>query len=262
MVRAYAMLSFLAILGIWLGAPDVLDTRDKIFWSGLLLGGLAPVLWLDTIRKFGSRSLRSIPLMIRIIALSRRAGLLGWIVFFCLCLWLNPMSLHPSPYRVHMSIALVAAIGFLLLQPPAVLMLGESCAATGRALSSVSNAAFPFRTVALLDQRRTGYILGSFSPVTDNLRTKSGSQWQEVADSLEDVAFLIVLDARSDSPAVAFEVGQIVARPDRLQRTLFIVGPNGESPALAAHGLASDSPGICSTNEQMLAGALRKAIRN
>jgi hypothetical protein len=137
-------------------------------------------------------------------------------------------------------------------------MLGESSSSTGKALGHVSCGVYPLRVVALLDLRRTGYVVGSFSFLTDSLRTESDQDWRNVVDSVADWVRLIVLDARTDSPIVVSEVGILVSRPDRLRRAFFVVGPDGEAPALAAHNLAADSPGIRSMQEEEIETVLKK----
>lgn len=256
--RAYIGLSSVVAIAVWLGWVGVMTTRDKVFLTGSLMGGLAPVLWVDTLLKCGLRSLGAVPMMLRVFGRSSRGATLTGVVVICLLFWLSPFATNPSPYRIHMSVFLVLVVAFLWLQPPYCLMLGESSHWTGRALGHVSCSVYPLRVVALLDLHRTGYVVGSFSFLTDSLRTESDQDWRNVVDSVADWVRLIVLDARTDSPIVVSEVGMLLSRPDRLRRAFFIVGAHGESPALAAHKLSADSPGIRSLREEEIKTVLKK----
>jgi len=258
--RAYVGLASVLAIAVWLGWIGAMTNRDKVFLTGSLMGGLAPVLWVDTLLKCGLRSLGAVPMMLRVFGRSRRGATLTGVVVMCLLFWLSPFATNPSPYRIHMSVLLVLVVALLWLQPPYCLMLGESSRVTGKAIGHVSCGVYPLRVVALLDLRRTGYVVGSFSFLTDSLRTESDQDWRSVVDSVADWVRLIVLDARTDSPIVVSEVGILVSRPDRLRRAFFIVGTHGEAPALAAHMLAADSPGIRSLREEEIETVLKKVV--
>ena len=159
-----------------------------------------------------------------------------------------------------MSVALVLTLVLLWLHPPFALMLGESAGHTGAALAALSSAAFPFRVVALLDPRRTGYMVGPFSVLTDSLRTESDRDWRAVVDRLADSVQLILLDARTDSPIVISEVQQIISKPERLRRTVFVVDADGNAPALSANSLCGDSPGIRVVREAEIRPIVRKWV--
>jgi hypothetical protein len=255
--RLYILMCCVYLAAVWLGGYGSIGQREKIVQSGMLLGGLAPVMWLDTVTRWGLRSLRTAPLMATVFLRSKRGSTLTGVAVVCLCVWLSPFATQPSPYRYHMSVTLILTLIFLWLQPPCVLVLGASSPPTGRALALVSSALFPFRVVALLDHRKTGYILGSFSPLTDNLRTESDSHWRTTVDHLADHVPLIVLDARTDTPIVVSEVRQILGQPSRLHRTAFIVGAEGEAPALRAHGLSHESAVIRAVREEEIGRALK-----
>jgi hypothetical protein len=150
------------------------------------------------------------------------------------------------------------AIALLWLQPPCVLVLGASSRQTGRALALVSSASFPFRVVALLDHRRTGYVVGTFSPLTDNLRTESDHHWRSTVDGLADHVPLIVLDARTDTPIVVSEVKQIMERPGRRDRTIFVIGFDGQAPALEVHGVSPRAPDVRTLQEDELELAVKE----
>lgn len=256
--RLYILVSLATLAAVWLGGWGSLGHRERLVLSGVLLGGLTPLLWLDTMSRLGLRCLRSIPMMASIFLRSKRGSTLTGVTVFCLCFWLSPFAREPSPYRYHMSTTLVLAIALLWLQPPCVLVLGASNRQTGRALASVSRASIPFRVVALLDHRRTGYVVGAFSPLTDNLRTESDHHWRSTVDALADYVPLIVLDARTDTPIVVFEVKQIMERPWRRDRTIFVIGPDGQAPALEAHGVSTNAPDVRTIQEHEIELAVKE----
>lgn len=256
--RFYTSLVSLCLLLIWLGWFGSADIRWRLFVTGTLMGSLAAVLWIDTLAKCGLRSLSTVWTMAKVFGRSRRGTTLTGLVVFCLLFWLSPFATNPSPYRIHMSTTLVLTVAFLWLQPPFALMLGASDRSTGRALGSASSALYPYRIVALLDCRRTGPIGGGFSLLTDVLRTESDYDWRDVVDSLADRVPLLILDARTNSPIVSSEVSMIYSKPERLSRTIFVVGLGGEAPALFANDLAVDSPGIRTIQEDEIALVLKE----
>lgn len=160
-----------------------------------------------------------------------------------LMFWWSPLAQTPEIGREIMSISTVLVVALLWLQPPHAIVLGESSRATGRILGVVSSCYLPLRVVALLDRQRTGSFVGSFSWLTDDLRTESDHDWLEVVESMEDVVSVIVLDARTESPVVIEEVKRILSSADRLKRTIFIISDEGEAPALRANGINCTDPG-------------------
>lgn len=256
--RLYIFASLLYLAAIWLGGYGSLPQSKKLVFSGMVLGGLAPIMWLDTVVRWGPRCLRTLPMMGKAFLRSKRGSTLTGLLVISLCFLLSPFAAEPSPYRYHMSATLILTIVFLAFQPPCALMLGASSQLTGRALARVSSVLFPFRVVALLDHRKTGYILGSFSLFTDNLRTESDHHWRSTVDRLADHVPLIVLDARADSPIVISEVKQMLDRPARLNHTIFIVGSDGEAPALQYHGLDHASPAIQTIREEEIERKLKE----
>ncbi len=255
--QLYIFFYVLYMAVVWLGEYNSLGQHERVFLSGALSCGIIPAMWFDTLRHFGLRSLRSVPMMSKVFLRSKRGGTLTGLVVLCLGFWLSPFATYPSPYRYHMSATLVLTIIFLWLQPPCVLMLGASNRTTCQALQSVSLALFPFRVVALLDQRRTRYFVGSFSPFTDNLRTESDHHWRTTVDRLVDCVPLIILDARTDTPIVVSEVKLIIDKPERLKNTIFVIGSEGQAPALQAHGVTANSPGVQVVQDEGIKGALK-----
>jgi len=251
--RLYGLAAVVTAVAVWSGSADA---GFRLFASGLLLAGVVPCLWFDTLRKSGLRALAAVPAMAGIFVRARRAGFLTGLVVVCLGVWLSPFAAEPSPYRYAMSATLVATVLLLALQPPYLLLLGASSPETGRSLAVVSTALNPLRVVGLLDQGRIGYVVGAFSPFTDNLRTVSDADWRGVVETLIDLVPVIVVDARTDRPVVVEEVGRLLARPDRLRKALFVTDPDGGAPALAAHGLTGRSPGLRVATEADLAARL------
>jgi len=76
-------------------------------------------------------------------------------------------------------------------------------------------------------------------------------------DALADYVPLIILDARTDTPIVVSEVKQIMDRPGRRDRTIFLIGSDARAPALEAHGVVLSSPGVRTTQEHELELAVK-----
>ena len=255
--RWYRILFFVLIAAIWFDGIGSFEHLEKQVLSYMLLGGLAPVMWFDTIIHFGLRPLRNVPMMGKIFLRSKRGGTLTGMMVLSLLFLFSPFGAEPHSYRLHLGAIIVLTILFLSLQPPCTLVLGTSNRETGRVLQSVSNTLFPFRVVALLDHRRTGYVVGTFSLLTDNLRTESDHHWRFTVDQLADSVPLIILDARTDSPIVVTEVAMILERPNRLKHSIFVIGTEGQAPALYANGVSVGATGIRAVKEEDIAVALK-----
>lgn len=221
-------------------------------------------MWVDTLIYSGWRSIRTIPKMTSIFLKSKRGATLSAIAILSLLFWLSPVAINPSPYRYEMSIILVFSIFLLWHQPPSVLFLGESSRQTGVVLGKFSSSVLPLRVVALLDHRRTGYLVGGFSILTDNLRTQSDYHWRQTVDDLADLLPTIILDARTDKEIVVKEVAMIYGNKNRLSRTYFISDINGNAPALAANGLSILSEGVRSIKPEEILDVVKemKNVKN
>ena len=219
------------------------------------------MMWLDTFLRCGWQSFRTIPMMAGTFLRCRRGWVLIMIVVVNLGVFFSPFAREPSPYRIEMALSLAVAVALLWLQPCFVLFLGVSNESSGTMLETVSRALWPLRVVALLDRQQTGPVRGGFA-LTDDLRTVSHQYWRTVVDWLADLVPLVVLDARTDRPAVVYEVGEILRRPDRLRRTLFVVGSQGEASALYAHGLTSHSPTLRAVWEDEVEAVLRRLLKS
>lgn len=258
--RLYILTSLVFVVSIWfdwqwweVGLDH--ESFRKLRLSILLVVGLLPAMWLDTIVKCGWRSLRVLPRMAMIFSRCRRTRILLVFLVLNLVNWLNPLFQMSIFQRIENIIVVAFAIGLLCLQPPYALLLGESNTVTGRVLKTVGLELYPLRVVALLDNSRTGSSLGSFSVFTDDLRTASDQEWKMLVEQLADIVQLIVLDARTDSPLVLEEVGLLECRPERLSRTLVIAGPKGESPSGFTQSLSSRSISMRTVCEEELTKA-------
>lgn len=127
--------------------------------------------------------------------------------------------------------AVSGLIGYILhfASPPSVLVLTTS---TERDLwEGMKNAVMQLRAVALLSTDRTPWRRQMFA-TWDNLRT-SDHLWRPMVEQLMGLSTLVVLDARARSAAIEYEIGRIIAL-GKTDKAIFVVGPNGESPALDA----------------------------
>lgn len=246
------------LLALWTGWISTPKDYDKLIITSFLLGGIAPVMWIDTIIMAGFSVIKVIPKMIRIFGKSLRGSILLGIIVLYLCFVLSPFASNPIPHRIDMSITLVATIILLWLQPPFSLFLGASTPDSKKALKVVSLGFYPLRVVAMLDNRRTGYFIGSFSTLTDNIRTVSDHEWRDIIKDMADSVHSIVVDARTESENVVEEVGMIYSSPDLLCKTIFIIGIDGEAPALAKNKININTPEVQTTNQEVLGSFLTR----
>jgi hypothetical protein len=210
----------------------------------MLLTGVPLMMWIDTLAHGGLRVLMTVPTMIVVFLRCRRGRKLMAIFLFCVCIWHWPFAVELSPLRWEMTFSLAVAVALLWLQPPYVLMLGASSTETGEALARLSNVVFPFRVVALLDSDRTGRHLGTFSWMTDDLRTVDERDWRILVDKLVERVPVIVLDARTERTVVVYEAEQLLHRPERLRRSTFVITDDGSAPALSLNGVLPSFPGL------------------
>jgi len=220
-----------------------MDLSAKLVWSGMSFGLYVWAMWIDTLLLLGVRSILAVPSMALLFGKSKKGSTLLGIIVISLVFWWSPFAIEPSSYRLEMTIGLITSIMLLWLQPPAVLILAKSSQETADLVRMVSMAVHPLRVVALLDTKRTGRDMGTFSLFTDNIRTDSDREWQKVVDILLESVPAVILDTRTESPPVSHEVAKII-NSQRLKQTLFIVGPLGEAPALENNGYKSDSFGV------------------
>ena len=258
--RLYVLVSSVFIASIWfdwqwweVGLDH--ESFRKLRLSLLLISGLLPAMWLDTILKCGWQSLGVLPKMAMIFARCRRTRVLFGFLILMLIAWLNPFFQMSILRRSENIFVVVIAMGLLCLQPPYALLLGESNAVTGRVLRKVGLQLYPLRVVALLDSSRTGSSLGSFSVLTDDLRTTSEREWKMLVERLADIVQLIILDARTDSPLVVEEIRLLKCRQERLSRTLVVVGPKGQLSSGVAQSLSRQSTSVRTVCEEELANA-------
>ncbi|MCP4372325.1 MAG: tetratricopeptide repeat protein [Deltaproteobacteria bacterium] len=114
--------------------------------------------------------------------------------------------------------------------PPAVIFLSNSIYKSGFLLKDIKRGIYPYRIVYLLDPQLTqSYKKSSFD--LDNFRTIFDKYWQEIVYSLTEIVPFIVLDTRIPSKGVIEEI-EYIFRTGKQSKTIFIVGENGEEPAL------------------------------
>ena len=258
--RLYSLFLLVSLLWLWFDTSNNYELRAKLVWSGMILGGYALAMWLESIRAMGLRYLRTVPLLIRVFFLSRRGALLSGILVLSLLYFWSPVAENPSPFRLEMSVSLILSIILLWTQPPYILFLAGSNREAGFALQRTATKLLPHRTIALLDLSRMGHHFGGFSPFTDDLRTASNYEWRSLVDELSDLVPRIILDARTESLAVKEEVGMILKHPDRREKTLFIVEEDGPNPALVPYLSNPYLDSIPKTTEATLDSAIDRLI--
>jgi len=72
--RLYIFVCLVYLADVWLGDYGALGQRLKLVLSGMLLAGLTTVMWLDTVVRWGLRSLRTVPMMGRVFLRERQWG--------------------------------------------------------------------------------------------------------------------------------------------------------------------------------------------
>jgi hypothetical protein len=99
------------------------------------------------------------------------------------------------PYMLTEVLVLVVGSLMLVFRPPIAIVLASSKPTSSMLLTTVAQAVFPYRTVALLDEQLVGATMFFVSQV-DNLRTIAVSDWKDVVRRAVDEVAVIVIDAR------------------------------------------------------------------
>lgn len=122
--------------------------------------------------------------------------------------------------------------------PPSVLFLSTSSSRGLSLLKGVKSRIFPFRSISLLDVGALGEIDGLRIPAKlelfDCVRVGKETDWRDVITRLEKVIPIIVLDARENSEAVAWEV-DFLHRESLTAKAFLVVGDDDEASALAGN---------------------------
>jgi len=145
----------------------------------------------------------------------------------------------------------------LMTVPPTVVLLAASSEGGSKAFTGVSLSLHPLRVVALLGKRRADWI-GKFVTQFDNLRTMDDDEWRSWVKWLTELSPIVIVDTRVASPAVAEEV-ELMLRPRNVEKALFIVGNDGEAPAIAAQ-TGVNVAALNTTTEAGLAETLERSL--
>lgn len=154
----------------------------------------------------------------------------------CLTFWL--LNSLPNAIAREAGFLLgIIAFNFVLsdARPPAVVLLTSSSRTSADLFRRIRARIAPLRCVALLDYRRINrtQAIGIFS---DNMRTYDHAVWKSIVHNLVKLSAAVIVDATPDSGFVAYEVF-LMLEPARAVKTIFVVGDNGECPALKSHGI-------------------------
>ncbi len=145
--------------------------------------------------------------------------------------------------------------------PPAVLLLGKSRPEAIDLRGRLEQGVYPYRIVALFDNSDISPSASQFRRNLlewDNLRVIKGGQWRSVVHSLMDKVPIVVIDTRIASPAVNEETERILSSPALVQKTVFLVGSNGESQVITAVGAASRISELRTVQKEQLISLLKQ----
>jgi hypothetical protein len=119
---------------------------------------------------------------------------------------------------------------FLRLQPPCVLVLTNSTSVGSDFLMEVHHTVGVRRAVGLLR-------IDQMSPHAQNyaihasLRVSGARDWQAVVEVLSELVPIIIVDTRNVSAGLSHEASRML-QPDRIYKTVFVVGAGREVPVL------------------------------
>ena len=254
--RTYRLFIPFLLIFVWFGVFSDIQEEARLRITGYALGVLPWLMWIDTLMLSGPSSLRAVPMMGKYFLRSKRSAYIVLIILLPLAAFYPPFGHNPDPSKHIAAIILVSTAAMLWLQPVFVIVLGGSNPQTENTISILSNATFPLRIVALVEFkgiRKYGVEgLGSFAPLTDDLRFHSKYEWKNAVERLIDLLPKVVLDTRTDSSAVAGELLFILADKDRISRTIFVTSHDGRAPIFEKLGISPHQKGITLVSEAQL----------
>lgn len=200
------------------------DTPVKFVWWGLLwLLSYIVIIWLDTLRIGGVKTLKTLPIQFR----GKRPLMLliGLPIGAFACITEQRLLEAIHPYLLN--IVLVTSVGtpLLLFRPIFSLALTASTPNANPFLYVASATCFPLRVIALLDSRRVQIPSHMFGG--DNLRTFEFSNWEKSVNDLMDCVGLVLLDARTASTVVSRELHWASASISRMAKTIVVTDDSG-----------------------------------
>ena len=254
--RIYRLFAPILLILVWIGVFSDIQEEARLRFTGHTLGVLPWLMWADTLMLSGFGSLRSVPMMGQIFIRSKRSSYLVLAVLLPLALFYPPFGHNPDPNKGIAAFLLVSAAALLWLQPAFVIVLGGSNPQTEKSISILSQGTFPLRIVAMLEfggGLKYGLGgLGTFAPLTDDIRASSHHEWRNTVRRLIDLLPNVVLDTRTDSPSVAEEVLFILENRERILKTLFVTDDDGRTLIFETLGISPHQNGIRLATEAQL----------
>jgi hypothetical protein len=154
-----------------------------------------------------------------------------------------------------------------LAMPPSILYLSVSSVQSLDLLALLDRQLFPLRTVYLLDAEQTGSkqipIKSRQRFELNNIRLYDGLDWHGRMREIAEFVPIIVMDARSFSPAIQREISHVLSSAALIRRTLIVVNADGSVPgaqALDRGVLAASELRLCPASELMGVLAARGAV--
>jgi len=219
--------------------PKPLGGTDLSSWYLLqvlnFMASIIPAMWIESALLTGSIGLETIPIIAIIIWKTRRGiltfaaigALIGFTVFF---LWQYGRSFFPQ-YGLHFLVVLCVGNILRIFTPPVAVVL--TAARSDSLVETTGQTLFPHRILAMLNEKK---FLGAmfFSNQTDNWYALPKADWKEIVRRLVDIVPVVVVDTRIPGDSLKHETG-LMLDPKRVSKAIFIVGENGEKPALEAN---------------------------
>lgn len=216
--------------------PKPVGGRDLSSWYLFLvltfLTSIIPAMWVETAILTKRTGLESVPIIAAITWKARRGILLfaaigaslGFVIYY---FWHYGYLLFPQ-YGLHFYFILYIGVILRLFQPPVAVVL--TAARSHTLVETVGRTLFPHRTVAMLNEKK---FLGAMflSEETDNLYAFPTVDWRKMVRRLVDIVPVVIVDARIPGESLKYETG-LMLDPKRVNKAIFVVGVQGEKPAL------------------------------
>lgn len=267
----FNLIKLLSVLaGVLLGVllfprPASIISSIGLAWVCLLGFTLFPALALSyyvcsLLKQRGLRFGDTVWMLSHTIRMRDRKVLVFYVMVFAstvaVCAAFPHMLLEYLALAAGMSLIMVL---FAALQLPSVLILsGADAIKDGKLLDDLWRVVLPHRSVLLLHPDALRYATNWFSPL-DNFRTYGNSDWQAAVARLMKIADLIVIDARSKSEAVSWEMKEVCSK--YAHKGIACIGDLGEKAA--SKGVSPPWPllhEVCRSRMPRLIGKVMRGV--
>lgn len=212
------------------------DMARVLFLFLLTMISIGPFIWIDTGRLRRRFPVSDLATIVRLVLSSRRGAMTLGVLALLVgqTAWSVFQGVPVESYYVRVSLVIACGIVMIILLPPAAIVLASSSPVSGKLLENSAKHAFPFRVISLLDGKYLGPTI--FANKNDNLRTILGQSWRAAVHRLVEFTPLVIVDARSATPAVCEEIRHML-EPRRVGKAIFVVNQDGSAPGLREVGV-------------------------